>query len=122
MKNMKHFYLHACSLVKRVVLNLTKCQKYMKKMLIYCTEIHIKITWPAVFKNVTLVEVALHGTPFEMEVQFYIFHLNIRVLMFYFCMCYFCSITLRPLKWIFHCFSSVSYFVQIFRDHIFYSV
>lgn len=27
-------------------------------------EIHIKITRPAVFKNVTLVEVALHGTPF----------------------------------------------------------
>lgn len=69
MKNMKHFYLQSCSLVKRVVLNLTKCQKYINKMLIYCTEIQIKMTRPTVFKNVTLAEVAVYGTPFEMEVS-----------------------------------------------------
>ena len=38
-------------------------------MLIYCTEIQIKMTRPTVFKNVTLAEVAVYGTPFEMEVS-----------------------------------------------------
>lgn len=38
-------------------------------MLIYCTEIQIKSKRPTVFKNVTFVEVALYGTPFEMEVS-----------------------------------------------------
>lgn len=38
-------------------------------MLIYCTEIQIKMTKPTVFKNVTLAEVAVYGTPFEMEVS-----------------------------------------------------
>ena len=36
---------------------------------IFCTEIQIKMTKPTVFKNVTLAEVAVYGTPFEMEVS-----------------------------------------------------